>query len=163
MTPAYDLYPFDLGHKRLNQRAARIVQAALDHPGDSIPTAAGDRTAADATSRFLDTANVVPEELDAAHLACTLRLVADTSGAILVPQATTAADFTSPARARTLGQLAHAKHCGGAVCGVRWPWWIARLGDFLGRKHDGEPGAKSCDADCGSCKRCSSVSNWARP
>jgi transposase-like protein/transposase Tn5 family protein len=112
MTSAQDLYPFDLGHKRLNRRAARIVQAALDHPGDSIPTAAGGRAAADATYRFLDNANVLPEDLDAAHRACTLRLVADTPGTILVPQDTTSADFTSPARCRALGQLASAKHFG---------------------------------------------------
>jgi transposase-like protein/transposase Tn5 family protein len=112
MTSAQDLYPFDLGHQRLNQRAARIVQAALDHPGDSIPTAAGDRATTDATYRFLDNDNVLPEDLDAAHRAYTLDLLADTPGTILIAQDTTAADFTSPSRSPTLGQLAHAKHFG---------------------------------------------------
>ena len=41
MNNSCDLYPFDLGDQRLNQRAGRIVQAALEHAGDSIPTAAG--------------------------------------------------------------------------------------------------------------------------
>jgi hypothetical protein len=112
MTSAQDLYPFDLGHKRLNQRAARIVQAALDHPGDTIPTAAADRAATDATYRFLDNPNVLPEDLDDAHRACTLNLLAASAGPLLVPQDTTSIDFTSPVRARTLGPLAHAKHFG---------------------------------------------------
>jgi Transposase Tn5 dimerisation domain len=54
----------------------------------------------------------LPEDLDAAHRACTPHLVADTPGTILVPQDTTPADFTSPARCRTPGQLAHAQHFG---------------------------------------------------
>ena len=112
MTSSQDLYPFDLGHQRLNQRATRIVQAALDNPGQSIPTAAGDRAAADATYRFLNNDLVTPEDLDAAHQGYTLGLLADTPGTILVPQDTTTADFTSPQRSRTLGQLAHAKHVG---------------------------------------------------
>jgi hypothetical protein len=112
MTSAQDLYPFDLGHQRLNQRAARIVQAALDHPDQSIPTAAGDRAATDATYRFLNNEAVVPEDLDAAHQAYTLGLLADTPGTLLVPQDTTTADFTSPKRSRTLGQLAHPRHFG---------------------------------------------------
>src|SRR5262249_6595389 len=112
MTSAQDLYPFNLGHQRLNRRAARIVQAALESPGDSIPAAAGDRATTNATYRFLDNDNVSPDDLDAAHRAYTLGLGAEAPGTILVAQDTTPADFTSPRRARTLGQLAHAKHFG---------------------------------------------------
>jgi hypothetical protein len=106
------LCPFDLGDRRLNARAARIVQAALDHPGESIPAAAGDRAATDATYLFLDNPRVHRADIDAAHQKATLQRIADTTGPILVPQDTSDFDFTSPGRARTLGQLAHAKHFG---------------------------------------------------
>jgi hypothetical protein len=112
MTSAQNLYPFDLGDQRNNLRAARIVQAALDHPGESIPTAAGDRAATDATYRFLDNHTVPPQGIDDAHQRSTLNLAEQTEGTLLIAQDTTAADFTSPVRSRTLGQLAHAKHFG---------------------------------------------------
>jgi Transposase DNA-binding/Transposase Tn5 dimerisation domain len=112
MTPTQPLYRFDLGDKRLNARAARILQAALDHPGESIPRAAGDRAATDATYQFLDNPRVHRADLDNAHVQATRQRLAETSGPILLPQDTSDFDFTSPARARTLGQLAHAKHFG---------------------------------------------------
>lgn len=112
MNQSCDLYLFDLGDKRLNQRAGRIVQAALEHAGDSIPTAAGNRAAADATYRFFDNANVVPSDLDDAHTRSTVEQAARYPGVLLVAQDTTDADFTSPARNGRLGQLAHAKHFG---------------------------------------------------
>jgi hypothetical protein len=112
MNNTQNLYAFDLGHKRLDRRAAQIVQAALDHTGESIPAAAGSRAATDATYRFLDNRNVEPSDLDAAHHRYTRALCADTQGPLLVVQDTTPTDFTSPARNHTLGQLAHAKHFG---------------------------------------------------
>ena len=107
-----DLYPFDLGDRRLNQRAGRIIQAALDHAGDSIPTAAGNLAAADATYRFLDNPNVDPHDIDDAHARATVDLAGRYPGVLLIAQDTTDADFTSPARNGRLGQLAHAKHFG---------------------------------------------------
>lgn len=112
MTTAHELFPFDLGHQRLNQRAAGIVQAALDQPGASIPEASGGRAATDATYRFLDNPNVRPEDLDLAHTRYTVDLLAPADGPVLAVQDTTPADFTTPGRARTLGQLAHPKHFG---------------------------------------------------
>jgi hypothetical protein len=112
MTPSDTLYPFDLGDKRLNQRAATLVQAVLDHPGQSIPTAAGSRAATDAAYHFFDNANVAPRDLDDAHTRATVDLSARYPGVLLIAQDTTDADFTSPARNRRLGQLAHAKHFG---------------------------------------------------
>src|SRR5262245_4898281 len=112
MSTASELYPFPLRHQRLRQRAAQIVQAALDHPGASIPDAAGSRAATDATYRFFDNPNVPPEELDAAHRLYTVRLSADFPGPLLVVQDSTDAEFTSPARNRRLGQLVHPNHFG---------------------------------------------------
>jgi hypothetical protein len=107
-----NLYPFDLGDQRLNQRAERIVQAALEHASDSIPTAAGSRAATDATYRFLDNPNVDPQDIDDAHTRSTLDQAQRYPGVLLIAQDTTDADFTSPARNGRLGQLAHAKHFG---------------------------------------------------
>lgn len=112
MNNSCNLYPFDLGDQRLNQRAGRIVQAALEHAGDSIPTAAGSRAAADATYRFLDNPNVHPQDIDDAHTRSTVDQTARYPGVVLIAQDTTDADFTSPARNGRLGQLAHAKHFG---------------------------------------------------
>ena len=112
MSHAQDLYPFDLGHQRLNRRAAAIVQAALDQPGQSIPTAAGSRAATDATYRFFDNPNVRPQDLDAGHRDYTVQTLAAYHGLVLVAQDTSPLDFTSPRRTQTLGQLAHAKHFG---------------------------------------------------
>jgi len=112
MSHAADLYPFDLGDRRLDRRAARLVQAALDDPGASIPAAAGSRAAADAAYRFLDNPAVRPEGLDAAHRRYTLDLLAGSDGPVLLAQDTTPLDFTSPARNHALGQLAHARHFG---------------------------------------------------
>jgi Transposase Tn5 dimerisation domain/Transposase DNA-binding len=112
MKNSCDLYPFDLGDQRLNQRAGRIVQAALEHAGDSIPTAAGNLAAADAAYRFLDNPNVDPRDIDDAHARSTVDLAARYAGVLLIAQDTTEADFTSPARNGRLGQLAHAKHFG---------------------------------------------------
>jgi hypothetical protein len=107
-----DLYPFDIGDKRLNRRAGRILQAALDHAGDSIPTAAGNPAAADATYRFLDNPNVDAHDIDDAHFRSTVDRSGRYPGVLLIAQDTTDADFTSPARNSRLGQLAHAKHFG---------------------------------------------------
>lgn len=112
MSNLQDLYAFDLGHQRLNRRAALIIQATLEHAGESIPTAAGSRAATDATYRFLDNVNVLPNDLNEGHHRYTRDLSAQTSGPLLVIQDTTPADFTSPGRNHTLGQLAHAKHFG---------------------------------------------------
>jgi Transposase DNA-binding len=112
MNNSCDLSPFDLGDKRLNQRAGRIVQAALEHVGDSIPTAAGNLAATDATYRFLDNPNVLASDIDDAHTHATVDLAARYPGVLLIAQDTTDADFTSPARNGRLGQLAHAKHFG---------------------------------------------------
>src|ERR1700688_4071645 len=112
MNNTCDLYPFDLGDKRLNQRAGRIVQAALEHTGDSIPSAAGNLAATDATYRFLDNPNVVPSDIDDAHTHATVDLAARYAGVLLIAQDTTDADFTGPVRNGRLGQLAHAKHFG---------------------------------------------------
>src|ERR1019366_3326161 len=106
MNNSCNLYPFNLGDKRLNQRAGRIVQAALEHAGDSIPTAAGSLAAADATYRFLDNPNVDPHAIDDAHTRSTVDLAARYPGVLLIAQDTTDADFTSPVRNGRLGQLA---------------------------------------------------------
>lgn len=112
MNNSCNLYPFDLGDKRLNQRAGRIVQSALENAGDSIPTAAGSRAATDATYRFLDNPNVDPQDIDDAHTRSTVDQADRYPGVLLIAQDTTDADFTSPARNDRLGQLAHAKHFG---------------------------------------------------
>ncbi len=112
MSTAQELFPFDLGDRRLDRRAAQIVQAALDNPGDSIPLAAGSAAATEATYRFFDNTKVPPAALDRAHQRYTAGLADATDGPLLIAQDTTPADFTSPARARTLGQLAHAQHFG---------------------------------------------------
>lgn len=112
MNNSCHLYPFDLGDNRLNQRARRIVQAALEHAGDSIPTAAGNLAATDATYRFLNNPNVDPHDIDDAHTRSTVDLADRYPGVLLIAQDTTDADFTSPARNGRLGQLAHAKHFG---------------------------------------------------
>lgn len=112
MSTAAELFPFDLGDRRLDRRAARIVQAALDHPGDSIPMAAGSPADTEATYRFFDNSLVDPADLDHAHQRYTVGLADDSDGPLLIAQDTTPADFTSPGRARTLGQLAHAQHFG---------------------------------------------------
>jgi hypothetical protein len=112
MNNSCDLYPFDLADQRLNQRVGRIVQAALEHAGDSIPTAAGNRAATEATYRFLDNPNVDPHDIDDAHTRSTLDQASRYSGILLIAQDTTDLDFTSPARNGRLGQLAHAKHFG---------------------------------------------------
>jgi Transposase DNA-binding/Transposase Tn5 dimerisation domain len=107
-----ELYPFDLGDPRRNRRAAQILQAALDQPGASIPAAAGSNAATQATYDFYDNSHVHPHDLDRAHRDFTLRLLPGDDSPLLVPQDTTELDFTSPARARTLGPLAHPKHFG---------------------------------------------------
>jgi hypothetical protein len=112
MSTAHQLFPFDLGDRRLDRRAARIVQAALDHPGASIPLAAGSPADTEATYRFFDNSLVDPADLDGAHQRYTVGLARDTDGPLLIAQDTTPADFTSPARSGNLGQLAHAQHFG---------------------------------------------------
>ena len=112
MNTLCDLYRFELGDKRLNQRAGRLVQAALEHAGDSIATAAGNLAATDAAYRFLNNPNVDPHDIDDAHTRSTVDLAARYPGVLLIAQDTTDIDFTSPARNGRLGQLAHAKHFG---------------------------------------------------
>ncbi len=96
----------------MNRRAAQIVQAALDHPGATIPQAAGSHAATDGTYAFYDNPNVAVADLQAGHRRVTVQRLAQTTGPILVPQDTTELDFTTPLRLRTLGSLAHPKHCG---------------------------------------------------
>jgi hypothetical protein len=112
MNDLHPLYDFQLGDERRNERAALILQATLEHPGESIPEAAGNRAATDATYHFFKNPLVDPLDLDAAHQRYSTRLSADTQGPLLVAQDTTPVDFTSPARNHTLGQLAHAQHFG---------------------------------------------------
>src|SRR5581483_5178991 len=113
MNPTQPLFPFDLGGKRRNDRANRIVAAALAHPGASIPDAAGSRAATYATYDFFDNPSIHPEHLDDAHARYTLDRFAERGpGVLLIAQDTTPIDFTSPARNPGLGQLAHPKHFG---------------------------------------------------
>ena len=92
MNNSCDLYPFNLGDKRLNQRAGRIVRAALEHAGDSIPAAAGGVAATDATYRFFDNPNVVPRDVDDAH-SRSRSICRPLPGVLLIAQDTTDADY----------------------------------------------------------------------
>lgn len=112
MTSATDLFPFDLGDQRRNRRAAALAQAFLEHPGQSIPAATGSPAAAQAAYDFFDNPNVPATDLDEAHRRYTLGLVTASDGPLLIVQDTSPFDFTTPGRAQTLGQLAHAKHFG---------------------------------------------------
>jgi transposase-like protein/transposase Tn5 family protein len=112
MTTPQHPFVYDLGDQRLNRRADQIVQAALDHPGASIPQAAGSPAAVQGTYDFFDNPRVRTADLQAGHAAVTVQRLAQTAGPILVPQDTTELDFTTGLRLRTLGQLGHAKHCG---------------------------------------------------
>ena len=111
MNTLCDLYPFDLGDSA-STGAGRLVQAALEHAGDRIPTAVGNLAASDAAYRFLNNPNVDPHDIDDAHARSTVDLAARYPGVLLIAQDTTDLDFTSPVRNGRLGQLAHAKHFG---------------------------------------------------
>ena len=113
MTNLQDLYPFDLSDQRLDRRAARIVQAALDHAGDSIPTAAGNLAAADATCRFFDNPNVAARDLDDAHARSTVDQAAGYPGVSAIittircsPTATSAGSCTTILRSGPITTVA---------------------------------------------------------
>ena len=100
------------GRASASTGAGRLVQAALEHAGDSIPTAAGNLAASDAAYRFLNNPNVDPHDIDDAHarstvdrLAALPRRPADCSG-YHRPR------LHQPRTQRSSGQLAHAKHFG---------------------------------------------------
>jgi hypothetical protein len=112
MTRPQHPFVYDLGDQRLNRRAAQIVQAVLDHPGASIPQAAGAPAAVQGTYDFFDNPRAQPDRLIAATVAVTQQRLHASTGPVLIVQDTTELDFTTGLRLRTLGQLGHAKHCG---------------------------------------------------
>ena len=68
---AVELTSIDLGDKRLNRRAGKVLEALGEKPTASIPTACGGWDETRAAYRLFDHANVTAEAVLAPHVACT--------------------------------------------------------------------------------------------
>lgn len=99
---AEELSSLDLGDKRRNERAKRMVRSFADRPGGSIPPMCENQAEVKATYRLLSNEAVDPQGIrDALQNACLGRL--DGLDVVLVPQDTMFLDFTSHPKTTGLG------------------------------------------------------------
>ena len=68
---AAELASIDLGDKRLNRRAGKVLEALGEKPTASIPAACGGWNETKAAYRLFDQAEVTAEAVLAPHIACT--------------------------------------------------------------------------------------------
>lgn len=140
----------DLGDKRLNARAARILKTLWSDPQASINAATQGWAETQATYRFFDNDQVRPEELLAPHRAATLQRAA-AHPVVLIVQDTTEFDYSPhpPAGAgplnheQQLGFLDHnhvaftpAGLCLGVIATKTWARSGAGFGDSQKRKYN---------------------------
>ncbi len=101
---AAELAAIDLGDKRLNRRAGKVLEALGEKPTASIPAACGGWNETKAAYRLFDHANVTAEAVLAPHIACTEeRLRAHPR--VLCIQDTTELDYTDKKDIAGLGPL----------------------------------------------------------
>lgn len=91
---ARELATIDLGDKRLNQRAQRVLRAFWEDPQASINAASHGWAETQAAYRFFDNDQVQPEELLAPHQAATRERIAR-HPVVLLAQDTTELDYTA--------------------------------------------------------------------
>ena len=131
----------DLGDRRLDRRAVRLVQALADAPTESIPNACGSWADTQAAYRLLDHADIGWEQVLAPHFEATAARMR-ARPVVLCTDDTIELDF----RGKTITGL-------GSLSGKPVPEkvpplnevvrLVAASGGFLMRKGDGEPGAKT--------------------
>ncbi len=101
---AAELASIDLGDKRLNRRAGKVLEALGEKPTASIPAACGGWHETKAAYRLFDHADVTAEAVLAPHIACTEeRLRAHPR--VLCIQDTTELDYTGKKDIAGLGAL----------------------------------------------------------
>lgn len=89
-----ELATIDLGDKRLNQRAKRVLRTFWEDPQASINAASQGWAETQAAYRFFDNDQVQPEELLAPHQAATLERIAG-HRVVLLAQDTTELDYSA--------------------------------------------------------------------
>lgn len=101
---AEELAGIDLGDRRLNRRARRVLAKLGDKPTVSIPTACGGGQETRAAYRLFDHAAVTAEAVLAPHIACTVKRMAAHPRGLCV-QDTTELDYTTKKGIADLGPL----------------------------------------------------------
>lgn len=92
---ADELSTADCGDKRLNKRAAKMVEALAHYPNLSIPSVFKSKAEIEASYRFFDNERVTPEKILGPHIEATFQRIAAVDLALLV-QDTTEIDLTRP-------------------------------------------------------------------
>jgi len=90
-----ELAAIDLGDKRLNQRAQRVLRSFWEDPQASVNAASHGWAETQAAYRFFDNARVQPEQLLAPHQAATLERIKQ-HRVVLLAQDTTELDYSAP-------------------------------------------------------------------
>jgi hypothetical protein len=103
---AEELGGIDLGDRRLNRRARRLLQQLGDKPTVSIPAACGGWTETRVASRLFDHAQVGAERVLAPHIACTAERMR-AHPPVLCIQDTSEVDYTGRPSVQGLGPLDH--------------------------------------------------------
>jgi len=115
---AAELSAIDLGDRRLNRRAEKVLQALGNKPTQSIPAACGGWDETKAAYRLFDHPEVTAEAVLAPHIACTEeRLRAFPR--VLCIEDTTELEFSTKKGIAGLGPLNYVA-AGGCICIRRW-------------------------------------------
>ena len=126
----------DLGDPKRKQRAIRLIERLSAQPTASVPQACGDWADTLAAYSFFDNERVAWEGILTPHIECSVARMA-MHPVVLCIQDTTELNFNGqqangrqkvPDKAPTLNEVLRL---------------VARLGGFLARKGDGEPGVKT--------------------
>ena len=103
---AEELGGIDLGDRRLNKRARRLLQQLGDKPTVSIPAACGGWTETRAAYRLFDHGAIDAERVLAPHIACTVQRM-HAHPRVLCIQDTSEIDYTGRPSMQGLGPLNH--------------------------------------------------------
>jgi len=101
-----ELVSLNLGDKRLNVRAQKILEQLSCNPTDSIPVACAGAAETKATYRFFDNDHVTPEKIQEAHLEATYKRMAG-HPVVLIPQDTTMLNFSKQDARNDVGPTMH--------------------------------------------------------
>lgn len=110
---ASELKHAQLGDPRRKKRLIRIVEDLAGQPGESVPTASGNRAATTAAYDFWNSPYIKPSDIRDAHAQKTLeRIQQHDDNLVLAIQDTTNLDFTGHKATKGLGILDHPSSIG---------------------------------------------------
>jgi hypothetical protein len=138
---AAELDGIDLGDRRLNRRARRVLAKLGDKPTASIPAACGGWRETRAADRLFDQAQVTAEAVLAPHIACTVKRIGAHPRVLCIAD-TSELDYTGKPSLQGLGPLNRETRQGLCLGLLNVHRWVRAPGSLGQDKDPGPPGSE---------------------